>query len=105
MTEIRFIRRDAALPRRERSEGEAATDPSAENLNPLVRSVAGATMEEIELIILELQRIRDMLNSESGRLSREIARYAGFNQSLLATMKVVRESLKPIASTNGKAHP
>jgi hypothetical protein len=105
MTEIRLIRGDAAGPRRERSQGEPAADPSSENLNPLIRSVAGASLEEIELIFLELQRIRDVLHGEGGRLSREVARYASLNQSVLATMKVIRESLKPMASTNGNAHP
>jgi hypothetical protein len=105
MTEIRLIRRDAAGPRRERRQGEPAADPSSENLNPLIRSVAGASIEEIDLIFLELQRIRDELHSEGGRLSREVARYAALNQSVLATMKVIRDSLRPIASTNEKAHP
>jgi len=105
MTEIRLIRRDAAGPRRERSEAEAPAAPSPANLNPLIRSVAGASLEEIELIFLELQRIRDVLHSEGERLSREVARYASLNQSLLATMKVIHESLKPIASTIGSAHP
>jgi hypothetical protein len=101
MTEIRFIRRDAVVPRRERSEGETPAAPSPENLNPLIRSVAGASLEEIELIFLELQRIRDVLHGEGGRLSREVARYANLNQSVLATMKVIHESLKPIASADG----
>ena len=105
MTEIRLIRRDAARPRRERTEGEAPTAQSSENINPLIRSVAGASIEEIELIFLELQRIRDALHGEGGRLSREVARFASLNQSVLATMKVIRESLKPIAATNGSAQP
>lgn len=94
MTEIRYIRRDGELPRQERSEGEAAADPLAENLSPLIRRVAGASMEEIELVIRQLQRGRDMLHSEGERLSREIARYANLNQSLMGTMKDIRESLK-----------
>jgi len=104
MTEIRSIRRDAVCPRRERSEAEAPAAPSPENLNPLIRSVAGASIEEIELILLELQRIRDVLHGEGGRLSREVARYANLNQSVLATMTIIRESLKPIAATHGSAH-
>ena len=100
MSEIRLIRGDVAGPRRERNEAGAS-----ESLNPLIRSVAGASLEEIDLIFLELQRIRDVLHSEGERLSREVARYASLNQSLLATMKVIHESLKPIASTIGSAHP
>jgi hypothetical protein len=44
-----------------------------------------------------LQRIRDALQDEGARLSGELARYAGLNQSVLATLKVIGESLKPIA--------
>jgi hypothetical protein len=103
MTEIHLIPRDAASSRRGRSEGKAPTAASSENLNPLPRSVTHASIEEIDRIFLELQRIRDALYDESARLSRELARYASFNQSVLATMKVIRESLTPIASTNGNA--
>jgi hypothetical protein len=105
MTEIRLIRRDASGPRQQRSQSDAPTAPSLENLNPLIRSVAGASIDEIDRIFLELQRIRDLVHGEGGRLSREVARYATFNQSVQATMKVIRESLKPIASTEGNAHP
>ena len=105
MTEIRLIRRDAAGPRRERSDAEPSTAPSSENLNPLIRSVAGASIEEIDRVFLELKRIRDALQGDGVRLTRDLARYASLNQSVLATMKVIAESLKPIASTNENAHP
>jgi len=105
MTEIHSIRRDAPGRRRERSEGEAPAVSSPENLNPLIRIVAGASVEEIELIFLELKRIRDELHGEGERLSREVARYVSLNQSVLATMKIIREGLEPLASTDGNVHP
>src|ERR1035437_8981949 len=46
-----FVRRDVATLRRQPSEGDTA----AENLNALIRRVAGASMEEIDRVILELQ--------------------------------------------------
>ena len=48
-------------------------DPAPEKLNELIRRVAGASAEEIDQVILELQRVRDMLDGEGERLSREIA--------------------------------
>jgi hypothetical protein len=73
MTEVHeFVRRYA--PRRQK--GDAAANPSAENLNSLIRRVAGASVEEIEQVILELQSVRDMLDRESERLRAEITRYA-----------------------------
>jgi hypothetical protein len=103
MTEVRLIRGDAGPPRRARSDGEAPAAPSPGNLNPLVRSVARASIEEIDRIFVELQRIRDAVHGEGERLSRELTRYASLNQSVLATMQVIRESLKPIASADENA--
>ena len=86
--EIReFLRRD----QRQRSKADAANDPAPEN--ELVRRVAGVSTEEIDQVILELQRVRDMLHGEGERLSREIARYASLNQQLMTAMKVITENL------------
>jgi hypothetical protein len=43
-------------------------------------STAGSSAEEIDQVIRELQRVRDMLHGEGERLSGEIARYASLNQ-------------------------
>ena len=92
--EIReFVRREAAFSRGERSAGNAAAEPRAENLNLLLRRVAGASIEEIGQVILELQRVRDVLHGEGERLSREVARYASLNQQLMTAMKVITENL------------
>ena len=93
--EIReFVRRDVATLRRQRSEGDAAADPAAENLNALIRRVAGASMEEIDRVIHELQGIRDMLRSEGERVSRELAGYASLSHASMTAMKVIGDSLK-----------
>jgi hypothetical protein len=95
--EIRdFIRRDVAQLRRPRQELEAATaggDPAAENLNSLIRRVAGASMEEIDRVILELQAVRDMLRNEGDRVSREISGYASLSHAATTSMKVIADSL------------
>ena len=93
--EIReFVRRDVATLRRQRSEGDAAADPAAENLNALIRRVAGASMEEIDRVIHELQVIRDMLRSEGERVSRELSGYASLSHASMTAMKVIGDSLK-----------
>ncbi len=92
--EIRdFVRRDVALARRPRNEMEAAVDPIAENLNVLMRRVAGASMEEIDRVVLELQGVRVMLRNEGERLSREIAGYASLSHASMTAMKVIADSL------------
>ncbi len=93
--EIReFVRRDVAFVRRQRSETNAAADPAAENLNALIRRVAGASMEEIDRVILELQSVRDMLRSEGERVSRELSGYASLSHASMTAMKVIGDSLK-----------
>jgi len=93
--EIReFVRRDVATLRRQHSEGDAAADPAAENLNALIRRVAGASMEEIDRVILELQGVRDMLRSEGERVSRELAGYASLSHASMTAIKVIGDSLK-----------
>jgi hypothetical protein len=93
--EIReFVRRDIAFPRRQRNVPEAAANPAAENLNALIRRVAGASMDEIDRVILELQGVRAMLRSEGERVSRELAGYASLNHASMTAMKVIGDSLR-----------
>jgi len=108
--EIReFVRRDVATLRRQRSEGDAAADSAAENLNALIRRVAGASMEEIDRVIHELQGIRDMLRSEGERVSRELSGYASLSHASMTAMKVIGDSLKqwkdaPLTHSRRKAN-
>ncbi len=93
--EIReFVRRDVATLRRQRNDTDAPSDPATENLNALIRRVAGASMEEIDRVILELQGVRDMLRSEGERVSRELAGYASLSHASMTAMKVIGDSLK-----------
>jgi hypothetical protein len=92
--EIReFVRRDVAHLRRQRPEAEAPAEPISENLNVLIRRVSGASMEEIDRVILELQGVRDMLRSEGERVGREIAGYASLSHAAMTAMKVIGDSL------------
>jgi hypothetical protein len=102
--EIReFVRRDVAFLRRPRSEAEPAADPVADNLNVLIRRVSGASMDEIDRVILELQSVRDMLRNEGDRVSREIASYASLSHAAMTAMKVIGDSLTQWKSAPDKA--
>jgi hypothetical protein len=93
--EIReFVRRDVASPRRQRNDAEPAAEPAADHINALIRRVAGASMEEIDRVIGELQGVRDMLRSEGERVSRELAGYASLSHASMTAMKVIGDSLK-----------
>ncbi|MGB6349961.1 MAG: hypothetical protein WBG10_08015 [Pseudolabrys sp.] len=92
--EIReFVRRDVAFLRRQRSDADQASEPVSDNLNVLIRRVSGASMEEIDRVILELQGVRDMLRTEGERVSREIAGYASLSHAAMTAMKVIGDSL------------
>jgi hypothetical protein len=89
--EIReFVRRDVA-PWRRRSDGGAET-PS-ENVNHLVQRVAGASMSEIDNVIVELQSVREILRQEGERVQREVSGYANLSQAAMASMKIIAESM------------
>ncbi len=92
--EIReFVRRDVSITRRARGEVEQAPDPVADNLNALIRRVSGASMEEIDRVIIELQGVREMLRNEGERVTRELAGYASLSHAAMTAMKVIGDSL------------
>jgi hypothetical protein len=105
--EIReFVRRDVTAVRLPRGDVDVPADPVADNLNALIRRVSGASMEEIDRVILELQSVRDMLRKEGDRVSREVAGYASLSHAAMTAMTVIADSLTqwkgepPKASSN-----
>ena len=104
--EIReFVRRDVAFLRRQRSEAESVSDPGCDNLNLLIRRVSGASMEEIDRVILELQGVREMLRSEGERVGREIAGYANLSHAAMTAMRVIGDSLTQWKSAPNNSGP
>jgi hypothetical protein len=93
--EIReFVRRDVSLLRRQRNGAGNEGDQVGDSLNSLIHRVSGASMEEIDRVILELQGVRDMLRSEGERVGREIAGYASLSHAAMTAMTVIADSLK-----------
>jgi hypothetical protein len=103
--EIReFVRRDVSQLRRPRGDNEALpADPVTDNLNSLIRRVSGASIEEIDRVIQELQSVREMLRQEGDRVSREIAGYASLSHAAMTAMKVIGDSVKQWKSTPDKS--
>ena len=90
--EIReFVRRDVQV-RRARPEPVTA-ESAVDNVNNLIHRVSGASMEEIDRVILELQSVRDMLRNEGERVTREIAGFASLSHAAITSMKVIADSL------------
>ncbi|HXX26721.1 MAG TPA: hypothetical protein VEJ40_08700 [Pseudolabrys sp.] len=93
--EIReFVRRDVAFLRRQQRLETDGSENVSDNLNSLIRRVSGASMEEIDRVILELQSVRDMLRNEGERVGREITGYASLSHAAMTAMKVIADSLK-----------
>lgn len=89
--EIReFVRRDVAPWRRR---GEGGPETPSENVNHLVQRVAGASMSEIDNVIIELQSVREILRQEGERVQREVSGYANLSQAAMASMKIIAESM------------
>lgn len=102
--EIReFVRKDVAFLRRPRQDAPM-DNAAAENVNSLIRRVSGASMEEIDRVILELQKVRDMLRHEGERVQREISGYASLSHSAMTAMKVIADSLEQWKSAPQPRH-
>ncbi len=107
--EIReFVRRDvgANKPR----DAGLKPDASAENMNSLIHRVSGASMDEIDRVIAELEGVREMLRREGERVSREISGYASLSHAAMTAMKVIGESLTqwkqpPTGKASGSGGP
>jgi hypothetical protein len=79
---------------RQRDEADRADVPVAEKPNELIWRVAGASMEEVDRVIRELESVRNMLRNEGERVSREIAGYASLSNASMTAMKVIAESIE-----------
>lgn len=103
--EIReFVRRDVGAQRKARNP-EPNAEASADNMNALIQRVSGATMDEIDRVIAELEGVRDMLRNEGERVSREVAGYASLSHAAMTTLKVISESLTQWKSAPAKGGP
>lgn len=90
--EIReFVRRDVSFWRRQQQ--QPAAEAVVESVNSLIQRVSGASVEEIERVIGELQTVRDTLRAEGERVQREISGYANLSQQAMASMKIISDSL------------
>ena len=87
-----FVRRDVTPMRR--TQREPAPDAPADHMNALLRRVSGASMEEIDRVILELQGVREMLQREGERVTREISGFASLSHAAITSMKVIADSLE-----------
>jgi hypothetical protein len=84
-------------------------DDAAGHLGSLMQRVAKTALQEIDDLIAELWRRREMLLNESARVQREIIEYAKLNQSAVQSTKTITERLSclkkvPDASVMSELH-
>jgi len=94
-----------ALLRPQRAAPDSANSPAAEELNAVVRRVAGDSMEEIDRVIRALENVRDMMRTEGERISREIAGYASLSHAAATAMGVIADSIKQWKDASDKSGP
>ena len=78
---------------------------AVDNINSLIQRVAGQSIGEIDHVIGELTRVRDMLRSEGERVQREISGYASLSQAAMTSMKIIADSLAQWQPNAPKSQP
>ena len=97
-----FVRNDVANLRRPISGRPVSPDPvteqspevSVNNVNSLVQRVAGASIQEIENLISELEGLRDLLHAEGKRVQREISGYAQLSQATMKSTRMIADNVE-----------
>jgi hypothetical protein len=80
--DVTFLRTPAAKP-----------GGDVNNLNSLIQRVAGNSTVEIDNLIDQLQDMREFLQIEGERISREIAGYAQASQNARSQMEMIAEQI------------
>ena len=98
-----LVRRDGAVrqgPQQATNQainhGAGDSEVSANNLNTLLRRVAGNSAREIDDLIGELENLRDRLDADGHRVQRDIMDYADLSQAVLQLTKIISESVKKL---------
>jgi hypothetical protein len=90
--EIRaFVRKDLSVWRK--SLPDPASDAAVASVDTLIARVSGASVDEIDRMIAELQKLRAVLTTEGERIRREITGFAGLSQSAMTSLKIMAESI------------
>jgi predicted nucleic acid-binding Zn-ribbon protein len=70
------------------------TSDATNELNKRIQLAAGASMDEIDRVIRELEGVRDLLRDEAERVSREIAGFASLSHASMTAMQVIAETIQ-----------
>jgi len=74
---------------------DVRADADAERMSSMLIRMISNSVGELEGLIAELQEAQAFLKSEGERIQREITNYAQLNQSALAAIKVIADTVGP----------
>jgi len=80
------------------SQADTTSDATNE-LNKRIQVAAGASMDEIDRVIRELEGVRNLLREEADRVSREIAGFASLTHTSRTAMQVIAETIQKWKAT------
>ena len=89
------------------SRARASEHSPSGNLDALIQRVAGASMDEIDGVIRELESMRELLRREAERVSFDLAAFVNVTQSSMSAMRVISDSLKnlrPSSNNERQSH-
>jgi hypothetical protein len=72
---------------------------NAEAIRSSILRMTSNSIEEVESLMSELQEVREFLRTEGDRVQREILNYAQLNQSALAAIKIITDTISPWKTT------
>ena len=70
-------------------ENDPSNDLSERNLNALLGRVVSPSLNEIDRVIHDLERVRETLCKEGERVAQEIIYYASLSHASMSAMKVI----------------
>ncbi len=88
-----ILRRDREVLRQPGGAPAAPTSHPTE----LVRRVAGMSAEQVERVVLQLQTLSELLQSERDRVNSEIASYIKLNDHALSAMQTISRALAQLS--------
>jgi hypothetical protein len=72
------------------------------DVNVLLGRIAGASMDEIDRLISELQSLRELIRTQGERANREISGYINLNKAVIGSVRLIGESIAPWTDSDKK---
>jgi hypothetical protein len=96
---VREVVRSEFAPRRRR-----ADNPFAGHVDSVMQQMAASSLQEIDDLIVVLQRRREKLLNESARVHRAVIEYAKLSQSTMQSARIITESLSHLNKVPAPSH-